>query len=107
VRCDGLELAAQSRSDLAAGQAVTLLIRPEKVAIHRADADDLPAASTILPGSVVDCVYRGAQTRYAVQLASSHKLIVDTQHAAQYQTFAPGDAVQVSWKPDDLSVLLE
>ena len=83
----------------AMGQAVTLVIRPERTRLDR-----LAAAS--LPGEVEQVVYEGTDTTYYVLLRQGDRIRVCEQNRSGARPrFAPGDAVGVTLPSDAIRVL--
>jgi putative spermidine/putrescine transport system ATP-binding protein len=82
------------------GRAGTFTIRPEKIWLAPANtepADDETAA----PGTILDVVYLGPDTRYIVELAAGSRLAVTQQNLATTSTEAlaqQGKAVRLIWK---------
>ena len=87
---------------LAAGQAITVALRPEKVSLAPVEG------ANVLSGVIHEVVYIGTDTRYVVQLASGEAVVariqnVGGQGAGQHRV---GDAVSVCWKSEDVRVLI-
>jgi putative spermidine/putrescine transport system ATP-binding protein len=82
------------------GRAGTFTIRPEKIRLANEDAvvaDD----ETSTPGTILDVVYLGPDTRYIVGLAAGARLVVTQQNLATTSTEAlaqQGKAVRLVWK---------
>jgi putrescine transport system ATP-binding protein len=91
---------ARCTQDLAAGDAVTLAVRPEKIAISRERPD---AAANVTPGVVEDLGYFGKDSLYRVRLPSGRVVSVnsvnarragETERVAQWE-----DAVWLAFDP--------
>jgi putrescine transport system ATP-binding protein len=91
---------ASCTQDLAAGDAVTLAVRPEKIAISRERPD---AAANVTPGVVEDLGYFGKDSLYRVRLPSGRVVSVnsvnarragETERVAQWE-----DAVWLAFDP--------
>jgi spermidine/putrescine transport system ATP-binding protein len=95
---------AHGRS-LSSGQAVTLTVRPEKIALKPPNQGAEPA----LRGTVCGVVYVGTDTRYSVRLASGETLTARLQNVAGrgFGEFAIGDRVDISWAAQDTCVLTD
>ena len=82
------------------GRSGTYTIRPEKIRLAPEDA--LPAADeTAAPGTILDVVYLGPDTRYIVELAAGSRLVVTQQNLATTSSEAlaqQGKAVRLVWK---------
>jgi putative spermidine/putrescine transport system ATP-binding protein len=82
------------------GRAGTYTIRPEKIRLADEDAtagDD----ETVAPGTILEVVYLGPDTRYIVGLAAGARLVVTQQNLATTSTEAlaqQGKAVRLVWK---------
>jgi spermidine/putrescine transport system ATP-binding protein len=82
----------------AAGDAIEVSVRPEKIDLHRAP----PAASggSVLSGVVTEVVYHGTSTNYAVTTAAGREFVVFDQSAASADDLAErGDRVFLTWAP--------
>jgi ABC-type Fe3+/spermidine/putrescine transport system ATPase subunit len=84
----------------AAGQAVSLLIRPESV---RLVAD--PAAGHGLRGVIDEAVYLGGLRKYTIRLNPAETLVARVSTVPSGRPLAPGDPVGVEWDPPDLRLL--
>jgi putative spermidine/putrescine transport system ATP-binding protein len=82
------------------GRSGTFTIRPEKIWL--APADTVPADDeTAAPGTILDVVYLGPDTRYIVELAAGSRLAVTQQNLATTSSEAlaqQGKAVRLIWK---------
>lgn len=89
--------------DIPAGKVVTLVLRPEKVAIYPADY----AAKNTWPGTVQEVVYIGTDTRYTVQLTAKSSIAIRRQnlHRDDLQRHRVGDRVQVAVPPESICIL--
>ena len=89
-------------------------VRPEKIEIAPRDgaappvSDGAPASPNIFAGTVHDYAYLGSQTIYEVLLAGGTLVKVLRSNTQRYteRSFAPGDAVWLSWSPSSPVVLL-
>jgi spermidine/putrescine transport system ATP-binding protein len=93
---------ASAEPTAAAGQRVTLAIRPEKLHLHGRPGDE-----NQLAGTVEDVVYIGTDTHYGVRLPGGHKVRVREQNAdaASRPLAQRGDSVTVSFAPHAARVL--
>jgi putrescine transport system ATP-binding protein len=96
---------ARATEGLAAGQAVTLALRPEKVTIGKAR----PPGGNAVPGKVRDLAYFGKDSLYRVALPSGALLAV---HAVNARRAGEGmrvadwdDAVWLSFAPESVILL--
>jgi spermidine/putrescine transport system ATP-binding protein len=101
---EGVLVRADASADpsAAAGQKVTLAIRPEKLHLHGRPGDE-----NQVTGRVEDVVYIGTDTHYTVRLPGSHKVRVREQNAdpASRPLAQAGDTVTVSFAPHAARVL--
>ena len=83
---------------LAPGQRVTAIVRPERVRIEPASTSGANGAS--LHATVSDVIYLGQSLRYHLELNPEKSVIATSaDHGAR---FAPGTAVRLTWRPDDV-----
>jgi spermidine/putrescine transport system ATP-binding protein len=89
--------------DLARGQTVTFIIRPEKLLLFTPDR----APSGAISGTVQEVVYIGTDTRYLVALASGDSMVARVQNGCQSGAvqYSPGDAIRIHWQPEDARAL--
>ncbi|MBP2705337.1 ABC transporter ATP-binding protein [Microbispora sp. RL4-1S] len=88
---------------VAAGDAVDLTVRPEKITISR----EQPAGDvSVVRGTVSEVVYLGTYNSYMVVLADGAEITVFEQNAHDSSTTAErGDTVWLSWQPRHSFVL--
>jgi putrescine transport system ATP-binding protein len=103
----GTTVTARAVPGLAAGQAVTLALRPEKIQIGR----DKPEGANVIPGVVKDLAYFGKDSLYRVTLESGALVAV---HAVNARRSDEGgrpadweDAVWLSFDPAAAIVLTD
>jgi putative spermidine/putrescine transport system ATP-binding protein len=97
----GLKLRALAPKPLAAGEAVNLFVRPERVSLTEAPAAD--GALNRASGRVRRTSFLGNILRYVVE-AGSAEITVDAQNAGS-RRLALGDQVALSWSVADSLVL--
>ncbi len=99
----GLKINASAGAGLAAGEAATVVVRPEHASLARPDAAIvLPALS----GTVSNVVYFGTDTHYHVHLDDGETFIVRSQNRVTRQGhFEAGDPVKVVFEPGAARVL--
>jgi ABC-type Fe3+/spermidine/putrescine transport system ATPase subunit len=76
---------------------VSAIVRPERVMVEPA------GHGAGLPATVTDVIYLGQSLRYHLE-ARQHKEVIATS-ADRGARFAPGDAVCLTWRPDDVWVI--
>src|SRR5262245_35852430 len=84
-------------SGLRPGQACTLMVRPEKIALGPAEAGPRDG----VPGTVEAVVYVGEFTRYQVRVAPTVVLGVKAANTHAVFRAKPGDSVRLRWAPSD------
>ncbi|MBN9632638.1 MAG: ABC transporter ATP-binding protein [Actinobacteria bacterium] len=87
----------------AAGESVTIAVRPERLRLRAGSAGGGEIAATLL-----DAVFLGDEWRYILRAAEGVQLIATRpSHSSDNELtrLAPGDAVAVSWAADDARVL--
>ena len=80
------------------GGAGFVFVRPERVALRPAEAG---GGANLLPGRVRHVSFLGNVVRYAVETAEAEPLLCDAANAPGARLFAPGEAVLLSWRPED------
>jgi ABC-type Fe3+/spermidine/putrescine transport system ATPase subunit len=91
----GLELQGVGPGALAAGQAITVAVRPEKLVPTDAPAPD----ANVAKGVVEELIYAGDATRYRVALGADGALTVKLANRRATRAPAPGEAVTLAWDP--------
>ncbi|CAB4715397.1 MAG: polyamine ABC transporter ATP-binding protein [Actinobacteria bacterium] len=75
-------------------------IRPEKVLIGE-EGEALDAPGNTIPGGVVsDVSFVGVSTQYLVRMPWGQELQVFEQNTGRRRRFAPGERVELSWRPE-------
>jgi spermidine/putrescine transport system ATP-binding protein len=98
-----LPVLVTTAEDLPAGKVVTLVLRPEKVAIYPANYQ----AEYSWPGTVVEAIYIGTDTRYTVRLTAKSSIAIRKQnlHRDDLQRHRVGDSVRVEVPPESICIL--
>ena len=97
ITCSAFGFRARQAPDLRVGQAVSLAIRPERIAIGATPA---PAANSV-EGRVIESVYLGRSRKYIVQAGELQITATVAIHTHETAVFAPGDAVHLCWSDED------
>jgi ABC-type Fe3+/spermidine/putrescine transport system ATPase subunit len=84
------------------GAPVAVVLRAESATLHRMAPPERPNA---LPGTIAYTVYLGTSSEYEVRLADGIRLRVIEQMPSGIPSFTEGEAVVVSWAPEDTIVL--
>lgn len=87
-----------------AGSAISLAIRPEKIGIARAGQANSPERNQ-LAGVIENVVFLGESTTYVVR-AGSDQVRAKVFQDANTGIFGIGDAVTLSWRPEDANVFV-
>lgn len=102
IRVGGAVLSTASTAAFERGARVCVVIRPEHVEL--AQRTEAPRSGARHSGRIIDTSYLGGTTRVAIELAPG--LVVWT--IASYPgggACAPGDEVEVTWRPEHLTVV--
>ena len=94
----GVQLPSDRPSGSAEGS-VVLMIRPEKITLGKADSQ------AALTGTIARATNLGSVFECEVQLPSGETLIVHEQCGPGFQRRGTGDAVTLSWRPQDAKLL--
>ena len=108
-RSDGNVVMARGGEDRAAGAAVRLSVRPERVELLATDAP-VPAGANCVSGKVRLVVYRGEMLHIRVTLADGSEVVAATRNEGQLRLplhWQEGVAVNAVFSPDDARVLEE
>ena len=84
------------------GAPVAVVLRAESAALHQTAPS---ARVNALAGTIAYAVYLGTSSEYEVRLTDGIRLRVIEQMASGLPSFAEGEAVVVSWAPEDSIVL--
>lgn len=99
---DGYSVLAP-QCELAGGSQVGVVVRPERVAVHRLGDEPSPVRN-ILSGTIGEVVYLGASRKVEVVLDSSMRVTV-REPIAGLPGVDVGERVAISWLPSDSCVL--
>jgi spermidine/putrescine transport system ATP-binding protein len=86
-----------------AGGAVVVTVRPEKIRMATSEVENRALANR-LHGRIVDLSYGGAVTRYVVNVHDWEVVVVE-QNEGEGPRAAVGDAVWLTWRPEQTHVL--
>jgi putative spermidine/putrescine transport system ATP-binding protein len=100
----------ESRAGLVDGEAMTLVVRPENLAIHPlANSQALGGAADERPnrcmGTVRDAIYLGVEFRLVVALPDGSLIQARDRELKQMEACRPGAPVELSWLPSDCVAL--
>ena len=91
----GFDIRALAAAPIAVGEATTLSIRPERIALGPAAADNRVTAT------VEELIYHGDHVRARLALAGTAGFVVKVANAAGGLRLAPGDQIDLGWSADD------
>jgi spermidine/putrescine ABC transporter ATP-binding subunit len=100
VTRSGARFAVPSQSELRAGDAAILVVRPEKFSLTRQSASDRGVS-----GRVVQQIYVGDFMRYRIEVLGSLSLTVKVQNNRSAVAVREGDEVEVFLDPGDARIL--
>ena len=94
VRTDhGALISASARTELSTGEAVHVVIRPERVALAGRSGD----GATQVKAVIREVIYHGDHLRVAVEAEGCSELVARIPHDDDLAVPAEGEACQVSW----------
>lgn len=99
---NGLSLGV--RTGVAAGDTVTLALRPERVVLYDPD-EDIPDGYLRLPGKVTRRVYYGDAYYYDVEVGLTRAIEVKEENRPGVETYETGDDALVCWNPASTNVV--
>jgi spermidine/putrescine transport system ATP-binding protein len=100
----GITVPAPSGRAFQVGEAVRLLVRPEKLALSATAPAGRPAFPAF-PVTVVERIYQGASTTWIVQDERGERFTVYSQNTGVGEGLAPGSRGFLSWAPRHAVVL--
>jgi ABC-type Fe3+/spermidine/putrescine transport system ATPase subunit len=100
VDAGGLPVVATGAGEWKPGDAVVVLVRPERIRLGAAG----PEGPNRFAGRVEECAFRGASRRYRVRLPTGAVWSVD-EPALGEPGQPVGAAVQAAWRPEDCLAL--
>jgi putative spermidine/putrescine transport system ATP-binding protein len=95
---DGRRLRARRADAGPRGSAAILSVRPERIAVAAASAEDL--GEHALPATIVEVIYLGDHVRLRLSLAGGAEMTAKRPAAAAMAGLGPGAAVAVAWQPE-------
>jgi spermidine/putrescine ABC transporter ATP-binding subunit len=100
----GQRIGTTAAAAIAPGAALTLAVRPERLAFAEGP-QDASARINLLRAVVRDIVFVGETTRYVVEAEGGATLVVKQLSRAGPRRHAPGDAVLLRWAIEDTLVV--
>ena len=91
-------------TDRAAGDGLTLALRPERLELYDPD-EDIPDGNFRLRGKVTRRMYYGDAFYYDVEVGLGHPLEVKEENRPSVETYEMGEDTVVAWDPASTSVL--
>jgi len=101
VDAGGLRVVATGRGPWQPGDAVTVVVRPERIRLSAAPAAEGEAGGNGVAGRVEECIFRGASRRYRVRLPHGRIWSVDEPATGGGPLHAAGATVRLSWRAED------
>ena len=91
------------------GMALSVAVRPEKIALQRAEPNELHSPHNRVQGTIRDMAYFGSYTVYRLALASGATLKVSQSNTARHRDdeLTWGDTAWASWSPTAHVVLTQ
>jgi putative spermidine/putrescine transport system ATP-binding protein len=86
------------------GDDVVATIRPERIRMVAPNAT-VPDDAARTGGTVTEVLYLGAETRFVVGLDGGGRIIVSRPNTSDHRDAAPGSAVLLSWREDDVRII--
>jgi spermidine/putrescine transport system ATP-binding protein len=87
---------------LGAGDAGTLMVRPERIRVHAAPPTDTRSAVEV---TVADLVFQGPLVRAVLHAAGGEVVVADLPHRSEAPPLRPGDRAWAAWTADAALVL--
>jgi ABC-type Fe3+/spermidine/putrescine transport system ATPase subunit len=106
VDSNGLQLRSR-QIDMKDAVEVVVMIRPERIAITRAERDGDSGRNNGASGQIANAVYLGSQMQYDIELTTGHSVQVTSQIENDFarEHFNPGESVTVTIPRDAVYVL--
>jgi putative spermidine/putrescine transport system ATP-binding protein len=101
---DGTSLTAAAADGVAAGQRVTLAVRPERV---RLLGDGEPAPANVLPGTIDSVNFQGDSILYRVACDAGRHVLALQPNDRRAAIHPVGTRVRASFRPDDAVLLAD
>ena len=92
-------------STLAVGSTVTLMVRPERIAISLAQPTPQTGSDQSVSATVSDLAFQGPIVRLALEAADGSPIIANVDPDADLPLLRPGDSVWASWTQSAACVL--
>jgi spermidine/putrescine transport system ATP-binding protein len=99
VDCHGQKVAVVRSRSHAEGRNAWLGIRPEKIFVGAAGAEEHDRSNVLTGGRVTDVSFVGVSTQYLVAMPWGQELMVFEQNTGHRSPFRNGDAVDIVWSP--------
>ena len=98
----------KSAAPLANGSKACLAVRPEMISIVAADENN-DSTNIAIKGEVMNQIFLGEHSEYLVATEGYGEVMVLSPKSVEstHRSFAPGDKVSISWRPEAVLVLEE
>ena len=104
VACEGVSLRCLAPPGLGDGEAVSVAVRYENIAVEGTTGE---AAGAGTAATVTEKIYMGGVFRFETRTDAGAILTADVPTTGNARRIAEGDRVRLAWRPEDVSVLLE
>ena len=104
VACEGVSFRCRAPDGLGAGEAVSVAIRYENLALE-GTSEAVPG--TDCEATVTEKIYMGGVFRLETRTDAGAILTADVPTTGEARQIAEGERVHLAWRPGDVSVLLE
>lgn len=98
----GPTISARCDIDTAPSQAVSVMLRPERITVAPARNG---ATGTSISGRVRDLVFQGAAARLTVALGDGSEVFANLGADAEVPFLRPGDEIELGWNPEAAYVI--
>ena len=99
VDCHGQKLSVIRSRAHAPERSAWLGVRPEKIFLGPAGAEESEQPNVLTGGRVTDVSFVGVSTQYLVAMPWGQELMAFEQNTGERSPFRNGDAVDVRWSP--------
>ncbi|MEX2627548.1 MAG: ABC transporter ATP-binding protein [Ilumatobacteraceae bacterium] len=101
----GASIRAAARTDVAPGDQVSVMLRPERLSVDPTPAGPGASDGRRLTGVVDDLVFQGASARLSIRLDDGALVVTHVGTDTDLPFLRPGDPVDVTWRPGAAYVL--
>ncbi len=106
IDCCGLSLRARSSGGIAKGEKASVAVRPERTLLC-GPGQSVSAAENKVTGTIEETVYLGRSRKYVINAAGTQVTIVQQIGSASERVLSIGDTVEVHWRIQDATAVLD